>query len=398
MHSYDWVVVGAGITGAALGYELAKQGFSVLLADQSATPPSATRYSYGGIAYWSGTTDLTRQLCAEGIEIHRSLSTELGSDTEFQEIDLLLTIAPESDPHAIATSYSQFAIPPKRLSIKEACALEPLLNPQGISGALTVKHGHIEAEKTTQAYCQAMQRMGGQYEIAPITAFIRENTNRITGVITSDNTRITAANVAICTGGITRQFLKSTGIPVAQYFTHAEIIETSAVDVRLNTLVMPAEAERFSLEAKATRPEVDHLWDTPGHEPAEAILDAGAVQFRDGRIRIGQTSRTLTDPNASIDATQSKSALRTKISRVLPSVGQLPGTWHHCLIAFSRDRLPLIGVIAGLEGVHLFSGFSNPLAIVPPLARRFAIHATGTHDVILEQLSPARFRGSGYSR
>lgn len=392
MNHFDWIVVGAGITGATLGYELTKQGFSVLLLDQSATPPSATRFSYGGISYWAGTTDLTRQLCAEGIAIHRSLSEELDADTEFQEVDLLLTIAPENDPNAIAAGYSQFAIPPQLLTVAEACQLEPLLNPNGISGALTVKHGHIEAEKTTQAYCQAMQRLGGEYTIAPVTGFISNNTNRITGVITSDNTKFEAKNIAICVGGITRQFLKSQGISVSQYFTHAEIIETPPVDIRLSTLVMPAEAERFKLEANATRPEVEALWETPGHEPAPAILDAGAVQFCNGRILIGQTSRTLTDPNASIDAIESESALRSKISRVLPSIGTLPGTWHHCLVAFSRDHLPLIGALPDSEGIHLFSGFSNPLTFIPPLAKRFALHATGKPDPVIEFLSPARFQ------
>lgn len=392
MTNFDWIVVGAGITGATLGYELTKQGFSVLLLDQSATPPSATRFSYGGISYWAGTTDLTRQLCAEGIAIHRSLSDELDADTEFQEVDLLLTIAPENDPNAIAAGYSQFAIPPQLLTVEEACQLEPLLNPNGISGALTVKHGHIETEKTAQAYCQAMHRLGGKYTIATVTEFIRNNTSQITGVITSDNTKFEAANVAICVGGITRQFLKSQGISVSQYFTHAEIIETPPVDIRLSTLVMPAEAERFKLEANATRPEVDALWETPGHEPAPAILDAGAVQFRDGRILIGQTSRTLTDPNASIDVVASESALRSKISRVLPSICTLPGTWHHCLVAFSRDHLPLIGALPDSEGIHLFSGFSNPLTFIPPLAKRFALHATGKSDPLIESLSPERFQ------
>jgi len=57
--------------------------------------------------------------------------------------------------------------------------------------------------------------------------------------------------------------------------------------------------------------------------------------------------------------------------------------------------LPLVGSIAGVENVHLFSGFSNPLAIVPPVARRFAQAATdaiaNTEDPLLAQLSPNRF-------
>ena len=143
MTTYDWIVVGAGITGAALAYELAKQGFSTLLLEQHNPLTGATRYSYGGIAYWSGTTALTRQLCAEGIERHRILSAELEADTQFRELDLLLTIAAHSDPQALVQQYASFAIPPHLLSVAEACGLEPLLNPTAIAGALTVRHGHI---------------------------------------------------------------------------------------------------------------------------------------------------------------------------------------------------------------------------------------------------------------
>ena len=389
MTTYDWIVIGAGITGAALAYELAKQGFSTLLLEQHDSLKGATRYSYGGIAYWSGTTELTRQLCAEGIDRHRILSDELDADTQFRELDLLLTIAAHSDPQTLAQRYTSFATPPRLLSVREACELEPLLNPTAIAGALTVRHGHIDAELTTQAYCQAMQRLGGDLKIAQMTGFVKASASRITGVTTAIGT-LHAANIAICAGGITRQLLQKSGIWVKQYFTHAEIIETPPTDLKLSTLVMPAEAERFQLESAATQPVVADLWNEPGHEPAPAILDAGAVQFLDGRIRIGQTSRTLTDPNATIDPIQSEADLRAKISIVLPALGSLPGTWHHCTIAFSRDSLPLVGAIPSVEGIHLFSGFSNPLAIVPPIAQRFATHMTGKTDEIIEQLSPSR--------
>jgi glycine/D-amino acid oxidase-like deaminating enzyme len=35
MKTYDWVVVGAGITGAAVSYELVQQGFNVLLLEKT---------------------------------------------------------------------------------------------------------------------------------------------------------------------------------------------------------------------------------------------------------------------------------------------------------------------------------------------------------------------------
>ncbi|MBG1244608.1 NAD(P)/FAD-dependent oxidoreductase [Nostoc sp. NZL] len=378
MKTYDWIVVGGGIAGAALAYELVKTGFSVLLLEEYGTPQNATRYSYGGLAYWSGTTPLTRLLCEEAIARYHILSQELDADIQFRELDLLLTISAYSDPEAIAASYNHFAIPPRLLSAQEACELEPQLNREAISGALTVKHGHIHPEKTAQAYIQAFLRAGGEMQITQVLQILQD------GVKTTTET-FHSANVAICAGGLSRQLLKSAGITVKLYFTHAEIIETPPVDVQLRTLVMPANLQRFQLEAESTQ--VDELWDELGNEPAPSILDAGAIQFQDGSFRIGQISRVLTDPYAKVNSEASEKWLRRSVGQILPALENLPGNWHHCLVAFSSDRLPLIGTIPGFETVHLFSGFSNPLVIIPPLAKRFANFASGKEDEIIIQLS-----------
>jgi glycine/D-amino acid oxidase-like deaminating enzyme len=389
----NWIVVGAGITGAAIAYELAHQGFSVLRLEQHATLQGSSRYGYGGIAYWAGTTNLTRQLCDEARAIHPILSDELEEDTQFRELDLVLTIAAEADPQTIAQSYAGVAVPPRLVGIEEACDLEPLLNPDAIAGALTVKHGHLHLGKTIDAYTQAFIRLGGQVHIGQVTGLLKQS-GKVTGV-TCGNESFLGENVVVCAGAMSRGLLKSAGISVQQYFTHAELIEMPPVDIKLRSLVMPADAQRFNLETTSSTAELDNLWNEPGHEPIPPILDAGAIQLRDGTLRIGQVSRALTDPNAAIDAIASEQAMRTQVGKILPALKDLPGTWHHCLIAFSRDSLPLVGSIADIENVHLFSGFSNPLAIVPPLARRFAQAATDaiatTEDLLLAQLSPNRF-------
>ncbi len=390
MKTYDWIVVGGGITGAALSYELAHIGFSVLLLEQNAPLVGASRYSYGGLAYWSGTTALTRQLCESGIARHRMLSEELDTDTQFRELDLLLTISTQSNPEATAAAYNHFAIPPSLLSVAEACALEPLLNPDAIAGALTVKHGHIQTEMTTQGYTQAFIRAGGCMKVAQVLGLLQESNVEILGVKTTTDT-YHAANVVICAGGFSRHLLRAANIPIRMYFTHAELIETPPVDLQLRTLVMPAQTKRFELEAESSTPEIDKLWDEPHRELLPPILDAGAIQFLDGRLRLGQLSRVLTDPNAMVDPSESEAAIRENVGHVLPELGKLPGTWHHCLVGFSGDRLPLVGSIPGVEGVYVFSGFSNPLVIVPPLAQRFANWAAGHKDEIIAQLSPSRF-------
>jgi glycine/D-amino acid oxidase-like deaminating enzyme len=391
---YDWIVVGAGITGTILSYELVQQGFTVLLVDPAlessgASPTvqfaqNATRYSYGGIAYWSGTTPLMRQLCAEGLEIHRSLSQELGSETGFRELDLLLTIAAQSDVETIASTYQQFSTPPRSLSVQEACQLEPLLNPHSIAGALTLSHGHVDPVLLVQSYQQAFERSGGQFLGSPILGFISPKLSVIAGVITSLG-NFSGANVAIGMGSLTRQFLQQAGIQVTQYFTYAE-------------------ARRFQLESQFTHPDLERYWHCSGEyalgeswdELSPVALDPGAIQFLDGRIRIGQISRIL--PGLPIrltpdqpNPTQSEAELRNYIRVILPALADLPGTWQRCGVAFSRDQLPLVGEIPGIEGLSLFSGFSSPFAIVPPIARRFAKQATGQLDPMLHALKPSRF-------
>ena len=397
MNTFDWIVVGAGLAGSALSYELTKAGFSVLLLDQAIAPCNGTRYSYGGIAYWSGLTELTRQLCQESIVLHRQLSAELEGDTQFQERQMLLTIEPDRDPEAIAAEYSHFAVPPALLTADTAKAVEPLLNSEAIAAALLLPHGHVSPQAMVASYNQAFVRMGGMIQTAQVTGLLRQGQQtqsqptrgqRITGVVTPTDT-YEAANVAVCAGGLSRSLLKAAGFSVPLYFTQAEIVETSPVELQMQTIVMPATLKRFPMEAEGGK--VDATWDEKGREVLPPILDIGAVQFQDGSIRIGQISRMLTDPDAVVDAAQSEATLRSAIGEILPALRDLPGQWCSCLVSFSGDRLPLVGALPDTQGLHLFAGFSNPFALLPPTARRFAEFAAGKPDKIIEALSPDRF-------
>jgi glycine/D-amino acid oxidase-like deaminating enzyme len=392
MQTYDWIVVGGGITGAALSYELRQAGFSVLLLDphlNSNSATNATRYSYGGIPYWSGTTPLTQQLCAEGLEIQRHLTAELGIDTQFRYLDLVLTIGLDRDPQVIADSYRNCAIAPSLVSPAQASEIEPLLNSEAIAGALVFNHAHVNAALLAAAYYNAFKRNGGAAIAATVEKLLCDRGN-VRGVVTDLGT-YHAANVAICAGGISRQLLRDSGIRVKQYFTHAELIETNPVALELRTLVMPAENQRLQYETNASNEDIDALWDESDRELAAPSIDAGAIQFADRTIKIGQLSRILTNPYTPVDAARSEAAIRANVAQILPAIASLPGRWHSCLVAFSQDSLPLIGTVPDSENIHIFSGFTSPMVYVPTLARRFAAVATGECDPIITQLSSQRF-------
>lgn len=386
MKTYDSIVIGGGLAGSAIAYELAQVGQSVLLIDQDPTPHNATRYSYGGIAYWSGSTPLLQTICRESKELYSQLSAELESDIEFREVDLLLTIDPDRNPESIAANYASCLIPPRLIDRDAAAEMEPLLDRSAIAAALHARHGQVSPTAIVKAYQQAMQRLGGAIKYGEAIGFLRAE-NSVTGVQTNDAVYL-ADQVIVAAGAATRQLVQSFA-PVRVYFTIAELIETPPIELELQSIVMPAEQKRFAMEAAAGRAEIDHLWNQAGQEITAPILDAGVIQMRDRSLRIGQISRAFSDANRTNDRAQSEAEMRQAIAQRMPNLKTVPGEWRTCSVAFSGDGLPIVGAVPGVENLIVFSGFSNPFALLPPVARRFARQAAD--DEVLRQLAIDRF-------
>ncbi len=95
---FDLVVVGAGISGGSLVYNLLKQGFrgSILVVDRGdaiATGPTA--FSAGGFRnLW--TTSINQQLCTKGIEVLKAFRAEMGVGCGFHQSGYLFTYYAES--------------------------------------------------------------------------------------------------------------------------------------------------------------------------------------------------------------------------------------------------------------------------------------------------------------
>ncbi|MDJ0598730.1 MAG: FAD-binding oxidoreductase [Crocosphaera sp.] len=374
MKNFDWIVIGAGITGSALSYELAKKGLKVLLLEKDPNYSNATRYSYGGVAYWSGTDDFSNKLCQESREIHHNLSQELGYNTEFRELDLMLTMPADKDPEMIAEDYQKFLIKPQLLTPKEAIEIEPLLNTDAISGCLKLPHGHIHPQKTNNGYQQAFLKLGGTINYEEVSQLLSQNTI-ITGVKTPQEEYF-SENVVICAGGLSHSLLKSIGIAVNIYFTHSQLILTSTVDINLKTLVMPAILNRLDIEEKSGDLELESLWNHPSDEIISDVMEPGAIQFRDGHFCLGQISQIITNPQANFDRHLAEKTIREGVGKILPKLENLPGKLHNCLVAFCPGANFLVGKIDHFQGLHLFSGFTSTFVFAPPLAKRFASWVT----------------------
>lgn len=370
MNHYDVIVIGAGLTGSALAYELAQKNLKVLILEKEPKFHNATFLSYGGIFYWCGTNDVTNQLCQEARQIYRNLSEELEAETEFRKLDLLFTLDKSQNPQEVTQEYLQFLIKPKLLNVKESCELEPLLNPEAINGCLRFPQGHVNPVKTILAYQQALIKLGGKIEITEVNSLLQQN-GKVTGVKTAKTTFF-ADQVIICAGAFSRQLLQEIGLKIPLYFTHAQLIKTLPTDIKLRTLVMPATTQRFAMEAEMTCPDKESLWDNPDNQIRGTVTEAGAIQFLDGSLCLGQISQIITNPLADIKSTTSETNIRESVGKILPSLSNLSGTWHNCQVAFTKPYPFQVGKISQVEGLSIFSGFTSPFVFVPPLAKHFA--------------------------
>ena len=385
MQTYDAIVVGNGLAGAALSYELAKAGQSVLLMDDGRTE-SGTRYSYGGIGYWAGTTELTTTLLRSGLEKHRALPDELGAPTQFRELDLLLLVEKGADVAALTQEYSAFSQPPVYISSQAAKAIEPQLAIAAIEGAFTVRHAHVNPMMLVNAYNQAFRRLGGHHNISAVTGLVKVG-DRITGTLTAAQA-YPAGKVIVAAGAYSLRLLEQAGVQVPLFFTHAEMIETPPMDITLRSLILPAANNRFYQE-RATADM--RRWKQPDTQVAPPVLEAGVVQFVDKTMRIGQISRFHTAYTPPADPATSALAMRSALARQLPALKDAPGQWRHCLVTFTADGLPLVGAVPDTENLHLFSGFTGPFALVPPVAQRYAQYLTGADDLLIESLQVRRY-------
>ncbi|PZO07958.1 MAG: FAD-dependent oxidoreductase [Leptolyngbya foveolarum] len=384
MQTYDAIVIGNGIAGAALSYELAKAGQSVLLMDDG-NPDSGTRYSYGGIGYWAGTTELTTKLFQEGFARHQELSDELGAETQLRELDLLLTVEKGADVDELTRAYGAFNTPPQFISAKEAGEIEPCLDADAIAGAFITRHAQIDPMSLVAAYNQAFRQLGGHHNLSAVTGLVKVG-DRITG-ITTNAQAYPAGMTIVSAGAYSLQLLKSVGVKVPLYFTHAEIVETPKLNFEVRSLIMPATNARFEMESKAG----NFDWEQTDSQIMPPILEAGVIQLADKTARIGQISRFYTGYESPVEGEESRKEMVRAIAQKLPELKNVSGTWRHCLVSFTQDGLPLIGPVPSVSGLHLFSGFTGPFALVPPVAQRYAQWIKDSSDPYIDQILVNRF-------
>src|SRR3954469_8362435 len=169
--SSDIIVIGAGVIGCAIGYELARRGASVEIVDDRPAGMGATQASAGVLAPFIEAReghpllDLAVRSLALYDEYVADVSAASGVSIPYRRTGTLDVAMDERDFAALETTAAVLArrgVAALLLDAAAARSEEPLVA-DGITGALLIEaHGFVAAPDLTRALAAAARRHGAQ--------------------------------------------------------------------------------------------------------------------------------------------------------------------------------------------------------------------------------------------
>jgi len=367
--SYDVVIVGGGIIGCSIAFELAKRGRrDVLIIEQEYLTSGATGRCGAGIRQQWGSV-LNATLALEGTHIFENLEEYTGysGDCGLNQGGYLIVAYAEKEWEQFQRNLEvqhSLGIDSRAVDLDGIREIVPHINTEGLLGAcFNARDGHADPFHCTYAYAKGAQRMGVEIQTyTTVTGFKAEN-GRIHTVVT-DKGDIQANIVVNATGGHAAQIAAMLGDELPIYPERHQILITEPVEHVMNPMVISFH-RRF------------YVQQTPHGSVITGIGDpAEPVSFNI------HSSWQYLEYNAWL-VTQTLPALRN-----LRVVRQWGG-----LYDMTPDRSPIINEAESAEGFITISGFSGRgFMVAPRTAILVANHLTGQDDSIdIKLFSANRF-------
>jgi len=228
------VIVGAGISGAAIAYELAKRGQKDIILIEKQYPSSGATGRCGAGVRMQWGTEMNCRLTKFCIERFETLQQELGNDydLEFKQSGYLMCAATEKEFEQFKINIAlqnSLGIPSRIIDTKEAREIIPYINTDHmVGGSFCHKDGHLNPFTTTLAYCNAAEKLGVEIQKYTSVVSIDKKRGKIVGVQT-DKDYISTPIVINAAGGYVKEIARMAGVELPLYSQRRQILVTEPV-------------------------------------------------------------------------------------------------------------------------------------------------------------------------
>ena len=392
----DVLIVGGGVIGCAVAYELAKDGLRVMLLERAGLCAGAS--GANGALIWPQAMhrgvalDLTLA-CAR---LFPTLGDELGADIEYRRTGGMVAIETDAQWTQMAeyvAGQPAVGLHAELLDGAEARRREPLLAPD-LRGAVYAEHGGtINPFRLTLGYAHAARQRGATLVTGSEVLSLLRRGDRIAGVTT--RTGDLEAETVILAGGAWSGPLAATAnlrVPVTP--RQGMVVVTEPAPFRLRHVLKPIKADTDMWRFSQPWPP-----DAPGKSGYDPNLPPGKgmgmAQTVAGNLVIGSTSRFV-----GLDRAPTLAGIRYVLEsarRIAPAIGQLRmlRTWAG-FRPYTPDGLPLLGPAPGVDGLVLATGHDGSGIGMSPVSARLVAAAVTKADppLPLEPFDPRRFGDS----
>lgn len=339
----DVVIIGGGVNGCAIAYNLAKRGCKnvTVLERRYLASGSTGRCGAGVRAQWG--TEMNLRMALGSVRMFENMNEELGydDDIEFNQGGYLLLAYTEAGWDQFKRNVElerRFGLQVDLCTPAEAKEIVPHLNTEDLVGAtFCPTDGHCNPFKVTDAYAKAARRLGVQIETNTTVLGIKVESGRVVGVET-DHGFIHTPVVVNAAGGYSQNIAKMAGIEIPTYSERHQILITEPVEHMQDPMVMSFHHHIYCQQ-------------TPH---GSFIMGLGDPNERPG-YDIASSWQFLQE-------------MAEKITWLLPPLRniRIVRQWAG-LYNMTPDRTPILGAAPQVSGFHLAVGFSGHGFMLAPM-------------------------------
>ncbi|MFL5434960.1 MAG: FAD-dependent oxidoreductase [Myxococcales bacterium] len=360
------VIVGGGIMGLALAWNLATRGErNVLVLERGYLCEGASGRNGGGVrAQWA--TPTLVELAKESIDFMAGFAQALGINVWLRRGGYLFLAEDEATLRRLeagARLHKQLGLATRIIDVGEACGIVPELDPSCfIAASWNPEDGVVFPWPFLWGYADGARKLGVRIETF----------TRVTGLDVSDGA--------------------------------VRAVQTDRGTVRADRVVLACGAWSPSLAAMAgvTLPNVPYRHEIVSSEPLKPFLGPLVSMLGSGlyfsQSMRGEIVGGMGDPEEppGLDQTSSLRFLvrySRALSGLVPRTGavKLLRQWAGCYDV-TPDRSPILGETPGVRGLLQMSGFvGHGFMMAPAVARRMAAFMGGGKDEIFERFNLRRF-------
>ena len=225
----DAVIIGGGVMGCAIAYNLAREGLKPVVIEKSDIGGEASGSNGGGVRQ-SARNLKEMPLAMESIQMYGRLHEELGMDVEYVREGNLRLCTSEEEIETMRQSVEnqkKTGLKLEMLDRKQVLEINPYVGEKVIGASYCPTDGHVNPLLVTYGFFKNSKSLGARFHSHEEVMEIRLQKGRVTGVVTDKN--IFETDLVVNAAGIAgRKVANMVGLdlPMQPVFSEAMITES----------------------------------------------------------------------------------------------------------------------------------------------------------------------------